>query len=84
MLSRVRRLYKTGFGLTTGFIGSHTVTLLQPSFLQLQLTLTTESVQGPGPPADPTGSHWPSNNSLYSEDCFFFATLQLLGWNTNT
>jgi hypothetical protein len=32
-------------------------------FLQLQLTLTTESLQGPGRPADPTGSHWPSTNS---------------------
>jgi hypothetical protein len=31
--------------------------------LQLQLTLTTESFQGPGPPADPTGSHWPLPNS---------------------
>jgi hypothetical protein len=37
------RLYKTGIGLTTGFIRSHTVTHLQPSLLQLQLTLTTES-----------------------------------------
>jgi hypothetical protein len=36
------RLYKTGIGLTTGFIGSqHSYT--QPSLLQLQLTLTTES-----------------------------------------
>jgi hypothetical protein len=52
-----------GIGLTTGFIGSHTVTHLQPSLLQLQLTLTAESLQGPGPPADPTGSHWPSTNS---------------------
>jgi hypothetical protein len=32
-------------------------------FLQLQLTLTTESLQGPGPPADPIGSHWSSTNS---------------------
>jgi hypothetical protein len=32
-------------------------------FLQLQLTLTTEPLQGPGPPADPTGLQWPSNNS---------------------
>jgi hypothetical protein len=51
----VWRLYKMGIGLTTGFIGSHTVTvytLLQlltvhyntcRFFLQLQLTLTTES-----------------------------------------
>jgi hypothetical protein len=41
------------------------VTYLQPSLLQLQLTLRTpaESLQGPGPPADPTGSHWPSTNT---------------------
>jgi hypothetical protein len=73
------RLYKTGIGLTTGFSGSHTqlhtitvYTLLQlltvhyntcRVFLQLQLTLTTESLQGPGPPADPIGSHWPSTKS---------------------
>jgi hypothetical protein len=25
-VARMRRLYKTGIGLTTGFIGSHTVT----------------------------------------------------------
>jgi hypothetical protein len=51
------RLYKTGIGLTTGFIGSHSYTQLQcidsysftvhcstcRVFLQLQLTLTTES-----------------------------------------
>jgi hypothetical protein len=78
IVARMWRLYvyKTGIGLTTGFIGSHTVTQLQcihftlavhystcRVFLQLQLTLTTESLQGPGPPADPTGSHWPSTNS---------------------
>jgi hypothetical protein len=70
------RLYKTCIGLTTGFIGSHSYTQLQcirftlavhystyRVFLQLQLTLTTESLQGPGPPADLTGSHWPSTNS---------------------
>jgi hypothetical protein len=51
-----RQLYKTGIGLTTGFIGSHTVTHNYSIY-------TTESLQGPGPPADPTGSHWPSNNS---------------------
>jgi hypothetical protein len=33
------------------------------SLLQLQLTLTTESLQGSGPPAEPTGAHWPSTNS---------------------
>jgi hypothetical protein len=35
----VWRLYKTGIGLTTGFIGSHTVTVytLHSSLLQLQL-----------------------------------------------
>jgi hypothetical protein len=76
------RLYKTGFELPTGFIGLHSVTHLQPSLLQLQLTLTTESqlllslFQGPGPPADPTGSHWPSTNSSALR-------LQLLGWNTD-
>jgi hypothetical protein len=53
----MRRLYTTGIGLTTGFIGSKSITHLQPSLLQLQLTLTTEFLQGPGPPADPTGSH---------------------------
>jgi hypothetical protein len=52
-----------GFGLTTGFIGLQSVTHIQPNLLQLQLTLTTESLQGPGPPADPTGTHWPSTNS---------------------
>jgi hypothetical protein len=26
IVARIRRLYKTGIGLTTGFIGSHTVT----------------------------------------------------------
>jgi hypothetical protein len=53
---------RRGIGLTTGFIGSH-YSYTQPSLLQLQLTLTTESLQGPGPPADPTGSHWPLTNS---------------------
>jgi hypothetical protein len=43
-VARMWRLYETGIGLTTGFIGSHTVThnysvyTLQPSLLQLQLT----------------------------------------------
>jgi hypothetical protein len=37
------RLYKTGIGLTTGFIGSQYSYTLKPSLLQLQLTLTTES-----------------------------------------
>jgi hypothetical protein len=42
IMSRIRRLYKTGFGLTTGFIGSQ-VSYTQSNILQLQLTLTTES-----------------------------------------
>jgi hypothetical protein len=42
ILSRVRRLYKTGIGLTTGFITSHTVTH-NYSVCTLQLT-TTESL----------------------------------------
>jgi hypothetical protein len=44
-LTHVWRLYKTGFGLTTGFIGLHSVTHNQSQLclLQLQLTLTTES-----------------------------------------
>jgi hypothetical protein len=77
-VARMWRLYKTGIGLTTGFIRSQSITQLGYSVLhftlavhystcrvvlQLQLTLTTESLQGPGPPADPTGSHWPSTNS---------------------
>jgi hypothetical protein len=35
----MRRLYKTGIGLTTGFIGSHTITVytLHNSLMQLQL-----------------------------------------------
>jgi hypothetical protein len=90
------RLYKTGIGLTTGFFGSHTVThnysvyTLQLAvhystcrvFLQLQLTLTTESLQGPEPPADPTGSHWPSTNS----SGLFSATHRQLtrNWNCPT
>jgi hypothetical protein len=55
--------------LTTGFIISqYNYTLTTDS-----LTITTdshnwvttpaESLQGPGPPGDPTGSHWPSTNS---------------------
>jgi hypothetical protein len=36
------RLYNTGIGLTTGFIGLQ-VSYTQPSLLQLQLTLTNES-----------------------------------------
>jgi hypothetical protein len=58
ILSRVWRLYETGFGLSTGFIGSQ-VSYTQPSLLQLQLTLTTpaEFLQVPRPPAYPTGSH---------------------------
>jgi hypothetical protein len=54
-LSRVRRLYERGFGLSTGFIGSQVgytlttesltiITDSQLSLLQLQLTLTTESL----------------------------------------
>jgi hypothetical protein len=35
--------YKTGIGLTTGFIGSHTVTQLGYSVYTLQLT-TTEPI----------------------------------------
>jgi hypothetical protein len=41
-VARMRRLYKTGIGLTTGFIGSHTVTH-NYSVYTLQLT-TTESL----------------------------------------
>jgi hypothetical protein len=47
--------------------------------LPLQLTLTTESRQGSGPPADPTGSHWPSTNS----SGFFSATHRQLNRNWN-
>jgi hypothetical protein len=32
-------------------------------FLQLKMTLTNESLQGPGPPGDPAGSYWPSTNT---------------------
>jgi hypothetical protein len=42
ILSGVRRLYKRGIGLTTGFIELQ-VSYTQQSLLQLQLTLTTES-----------------------------------------
>jgi hypothetical protein len=78
-VARVRRLYKTGIGLTTGFIGSHTVThnysvytltasqftivLTESSYNYNWLTTPAEFFQSPGPPADPTGSHWPSTNS---------------------
>jgi hypothetical protein len=58
-----------GFGLTTGFIGSR----INYTLTTESLTITTDShnwvttpakfLQGPGPPADPTGSHWPSTNS---------------------
>jgi hypothetical protein len=48
-------------------------------FLQLQLTLTTESLQGPGSPADPTGSPWPSTNS----SGLFSATHRQLTCNWN-
>jgi hypothetical protein len=41
-VARMRRLYKTGIGLTTGFIGSHTVTH-NYSVYTLQLT-TAESI----------------------------------------
>jgi hypothetical protein len=34
---------RRGIGLSTKFIGSQSITHLQPSLLQLQLTLTTES-----------------------------------------
>jgi hypothetical protein len=66
MYCRAYRDYvRRGIGLSTGFIGLQSTTHLQPSLIQLQLTLTTpaESLQGPGPPADPTGSYWPSTNS---------------------
>jgi hypothetical protein len=29
------------------------------------VTTPAESLQGPGPPADPTGTHWPSTNSSW-------------------
>jgi hypothetical protein len=39
IVARMRRLYKTGVGLTTGFIRSHTITVytLHKSLMQLQL-----------------------------------------------
>jgi hypothetical protein len=84
ILSRVRRLYETGIGLTTGFIGSQ-YSYTQPITTE-SLTITTdsdnlvttpaESLQGPGPPADPTGSHWPSTNSSR----LFSATHRQLTW----
>jgi hypothetical protein len=42
ILSRVWRLYKTEFGLSTGFIGLHSVTHLQPITTE-SLTITTDS-----------------------------------------
>jgi hypothetical protein len=65
----VATIIRRGIGLTTGFIGSHTVTVYtlytrsSLQYLPSLLTITTESLQGPGPPADPTGSRWPSTNS---------------------
>jgi hypothetical protein len=42
IVARMRRLYKTGIGLTTGFIGSHSYTQLQciRSYSSLQFTIT--------------------------------------------
>jgi hypothetical protein len=76
VLSRVRRLIYDGYWIDNWIYWiTHNYTQLQCIHftlavyystcrvsLQLQLTLTTESLQGPGPPADPTGSHWPSTN----------------------
>jgi hypothetical protein len=63
------RLYKTGYWNDNWIYWiTHSYT-----FTTEFLTITTdshnwvtspaESLQGPGPPADPTGSHWPSTNS---------------------
>jgi hypothetical protein len=55
---------RRGLDCQLDLLNYKSVTHLQPSPLQLQLTLTTpaESLQGPGPPADPAVSHWPSTN----------------------
>jgi hypothetical protein len=43
IVARMWRLYKTGIGLTTGFIGSHTVTL-NYSVYNSQLTIAAATL----------------------------------------
>jgi hypothetical protein len=65
VLSRVRRLYKTGYWIDNWIYWithSYTITTITTDSHKW-VTTPAESLHGPGPPADPTGSHWPSTNS---------------------
>jgi hypothetical protein len=54
ILSRVWRLYKTGFGMTTAFIGSQYTLYNSLQCTSLSSLGRVSSRLGPGPPADPT------------------------------
>jgi hypothetical protein len=69
IVARIGDYYNTDIGLTTGFTGSQysytrtTESLTITTDSHNWVTTPAESLQGPRPPADPTGSHWPSSNS---------------------
>jgi hypothetical protein len=73
------RLYKTGYWIGSQYsytLTTESLTITTDSH-NWQVTTPAESLQGPGPPADPTGSHWPSTNS----SGFFSATHRQLTRN---
>jgi hypothetical protein len=73
IVARMWRLYKTGIGLTTGFIGSHTVTLNYSVYtLHWQFTIvlaeSSYCVFTGCPSSNTVGS---VHLQLSSEDCYF-------------
>jgi hypothetical protein len=67
ILSRVRRLYKTGIGLSTGFIGLHTITVtVYTLYNPLHFTVFTR--------LQLSTAHSELLHCRNSEDCFFSAT----------